>query len=424
MLGNITFDKSSMVLSYFLYSVWLIKEHGGRISRTVFEEKMASFIGVSIKNEDGTINRTPYNKSKFPRYFGFICSEYEGENKDEFLVLTFRGQELSSIIGQRQNVNAVDRYCVTDRNKFKSLILYSLLFDSFGKNNYGAEQSNTDVEPPKIVFKTIYELGHASAKEIFFIIFGLNGYPKKNKRPLFDSFEEAISDVRAKRDIGFNYDSWIQSWELKNFVNDCKIVKIFSEKGFGLVSSNLNEQTGELEYSLAEDLNSDDISFICQMKPVYQPLLHIQESEADISFIQEWMNVAVYGKGNIDETVFRINAREIHNTLLENETFLLALLSAYQNPKKAVYVEFVDASLEDMSNLFKDCEALLDRIDDVQDVLNGWSKTGVSSIPLYQRILKVGPNKIQGMKVQDVLSPGTIRLPSNFNVTGVKSYGN
>ena len=69
MIGNITFDKASMNMSYFLYTIKLIVEQGGSISRKEFVKRMADFVGVpAIK--DGKENRTAYNKSKLPRYFG------------------------------------------------------------------------------------------------------------------------------------------------------------------------------------------------------------------------------------------------------------------------------------------------------------------------------------------------------------------
>ena len=59
---------------------------------------MWEFIGVpSIKG--GKENRTPYNKSKLPRYFGFVDTEY-GENNESFLVLTHRGKVLTNYIKQ------------------------------------------------------------------------------------------------------------------------------------------------------------------------------------------------------------------------------------------------------------------------------------------------------------------------------------
>lgn len=71
MIGNLTIDKASMNISYFLNTIRIISLNGGRISRRDFVNQMAEFIGVSAQ-KNGKENRTPYNKSKLPRYFGFV----------------------------------------------------------------------------------------------------------------------------------------------------------------------------------------------------------------------------------------------------------------------------------------------------------------------------------------------------------------
>ena len=67
MIGNLTIDKASMNISYFLYTIRIISLNGGRISRRDFINQMADFIGVSAQ-KNGKKTKTPYNKSKMPRY--------------------------------------------------------------------------------------------------------------------------------------------------------------------------------------------------------------------------------------------------------------------------------------------------------------------------------------------------------------------
>lgn len=86
MIGKLTIDKASMNLSYFLYTIKIISDNNGRISRKEFGKQMGTFIGIpSVKG--GKENRTPYNKSKLPRYFGFVDIEH-GDGNEIFLVLT------------------------------------------------------------------------------------------------------------------------------------------------------------------------------------------------------------------------------------------------------------------------------------------------------------------------------------------------
>ena len=49
MIGNLTIDKASMNISYFLNTIRLISINGGKISRADFVQQMADFIGVPAK---------------------------------------------------------------------------------------------------------------------------------------------------------------------------------------------------------------------------------------------------------------------------------------------------------------------------------------------------------------------------------------
>lgn len=415
MLGNITIDKSSMVLNYFLYTIQLIKENGGKLERTKFEREMAHFVGVSVYNDDGTTNRTPYNKSKFPRYFGFV--ESVNENGQEYLCLTGRGEALSTVIGMKKLRDGSLKYFLTNRNYFMTLMFFSLCFDSFGKNNCGAEQSFTDIEPPKIVLRVLLALGKATAQEIYYVLYGLNGYPKKNCEPIHQSFEDAIETVRENRKNHFSYKRWIDSWELKNLVNDCKIINIFTEKGFDLLSSCENKY-GEIEYSLSKDLTKEHLDFVAKLHPYYKPLFYVQESDADEAIVQKWLRISIYGKFSSYQNVFHINIKDFSGSILDNKVFVKALKAAFANPKTSVYLEFNTRDYQEILKCFVDCENLLDRINDVQNPLNGWSVNGINNRTLYNEIISVTKKPHNGLKINQILRSNMVRLPSNFNIIG------
>ena len=142
MIGKLTIDKSSMNMSYFLYTVLIISKHNGMVSRKTFVEEMASFVGVPAV-KDGKENRTAYNKSKMVRYFGF-ADVVIGSSNEQYLVLTNRGKILIDYIKDNgEKIDSENRYSILPecRSKFVDLIFESVIFDSFGKNNSGAEQS-------------------------------------------------------------------------------------------------------------------------------------------------------------------------------------------------------------------------------------------------------------------------------------------
>ena len=46
MIGKLTIDKSSMNISYFLYTIKIIDKNNGKISRADFVKEMSEFVGV------------------------------------------------------------------------------------------------------------------------------------------------------------------------------------------------------------------------------------------------------------------------------------------------------------------------------------------------------------------------------------------
>ena len=150
MIGNLTIDKASMNISYFLYSIKLIYDNGGRMKRGDFVREMAAFIGLPPVTDDGKENRTPYNKSKLPRYFGFIDVNKDEDNKD-ILVLTNRGLKVISLINIKNDEGAEHKYGIKDSKKdaFVDLIFESVIFDTFGGNHvpHIRRSTRTDDEP-------------------------------------------------------------------------------------------------------------------------------------------------------------------------------------------------------------------------------------------------------------------------------------
>ena len=238
MIGNLTIDKASMNISYFLNTIRIISLNGGRISRRDFVNQMAEFIGVSAQ-KNGKENRTPYNKSKLPRYFGFVDIDTDNDGIN-YLVLTNRGRKLSEYIGEKEDAEPDKKYYIvsTHREDFIDLIFESVIFDSFGKNNSGAEQSNTDVEPPKVIFKTLLELGKATAEEISYVMFGLNNGK-------FTAFEAAIAEIQHNREnLKYDYSEIMEEWKVTNIISDFKLINIFTDDNIKLLTSERDDDIG------------------------------------------------------------------------------------------------------------------------------------------------------------------------------------
>lgn len=413
MIGNLTIDKASMNISYFLNTIRIIHNSGGRISRKDFVEQMAKFIGVPAQN-GGKENRTPYNKSKLPRYFGFVDIESDASGRS-ILVLTHRGEKLAEIISENDTEDSAQKYYISSENReiFIDLIFESVIFESFGKNNCGAEQSNTDVEPPKVVFKTIFELGKATADEICYVMFGLN-------RGVFSSFSEAIQAVKNKRDAyNYNYDDILEEWEITNIAHDCKIINLFTNDSIQLLSSARDEEKGKTFYSLCDGLSKSYRDQIARLDAIYQPLRLFLYARGNQDALDAWVNNSVLGGVSDNSFVFEYSEADgdfighrSNEGIFVPGVFERVLLKAFQNEKKNVYLIINDTSEEHLVQLFGKFQPLLKRIDDLSSGMHGWSEIGIPDGDVTQFIVSECP------KAKDILADKEIRIPSNIQMVG------
>ena len=413
MIGNLTIDKASMNLSYFLNSVRIIHNNGGRITRKDFVEQMATFIGVPAQN-GGKENRTPYNKSKLPRYFGFVDIEIDTSDRS-VLVLTHRGEKLAEIISENDTADASQKYYIASENRgaFIDLIFESVIFESFGKNNCGAEQSNTDVEPPKVVFKTIFELGKATAEEICYVMFGLN-------RGEFSSFEEAIQAVKNKRTAyNYNYDDILEEWEITNIAHDCKIINLFTNDSIKLLTSKRDEETGKTFYSLCEGLSESYRDQIFRLDVIYQPLRLFLYSTGNQDALDSWVNNSVLG--GVSDNTFVFEHSDSDSDFIGHKSedgafipgcFEKALLKAFQNEKKNVYLIINNTTEERFAQLFGKFKPLLRRIDNLSSNMHGWSEIGIPDNDVARYIVSNCP------KAKDLFAEPEVRIPSNIQMVG------
>lgn len=417
MIGNLTIDKASMNISYFLNSVLIVHSSGGRISRKDFVKQMAEFVGIpAIKN--GKENRTPYNKSKLPRYFGFIDVDTD-ESGNNFLVLTNRGKKLVSYIMENPDNEPSKYYSISEahREDFIDLIFESIIFDSFGKNNCGAEQSNTDVEPPKVVFKTIQELGGATAEEICYVMFGLN-------RGVFGSFANAIDAVRKKRDVAqYDYSKIMSEWDIVNIVNDCKIINIFTNENIQLLISEKNDSIGKTFYYLSPNLSESHLNQIKNISAIYQPLKMLVYSDGDENTINTWVNDTVLGRISDNSFVFNYCNGDRMCGVLTESGFLpglleTALLKAFKNPKKNIYLVINNTNEKGIFiALDKYCK-ILKRVYNLSDAFNGWSESQLYDTEVYTFLEK------EFRQINRILETGCIKLPSNFHLVGTITMDN
>lgn len=411
MIGNLTIDKASMNISYFLNTVRLISVNNGKISRADFVQQMAEFIGVPAK-KNGKENRTPYNKSKLPRYFGFVDIDVAADGTN-YLVLTHRGNQLAEFIGENKDADASQRFFILPerREAFIDLIFESVIFGSFGKNNCGAEQSNTDVEPPKVVFKTLLELERATAEEICYVMFGLN-------RGEFQTFDEAIAKIKANRSVfQYDYAQIMEQWEVTNIVHDCKIINIFTEDSIQLLRSERDEEIGKVFYYLNNTLSAYHRDQIATMSAIYQPLKLFVYTDGNGPTVQEWVNTAILGGVSDNSYVYRYDGTapflgSTANGSFSPGIFEQALLKALQNAKKNIYLLIENTTEPEFVRLFGDYYSLLHRIDNLSSEKHGWSEQAIDASSIYQYLVSSAPS------IRGKLQYGKLEIPSNLQIVG------
>ena len=415
MIGKLTIDKSSMNLSYFLYTIKIIVVNGGKISRRDFVKEMAEFVGVpAVQNNKE--NRTAYNKSKLPRYFGFvdIVVDTEGIN---YLVLTHRGKILADYIYDTgENKGPSERFVIAPNHRidFINLIFDSVIFDSFGKNNSGAEQSNTDVEPPKVVFKTILELDKATAEEICYVMFGLN-------RGEFTTFDEAISKVKTNRSNAiYDYTTITDKWGITNIVHDCKIINIFTDSSISLLVSERDSKSGKVYYQLSRALSEEHKEQLRTISAVYEPLKLFAYTNGNEITVENWVDDAVLGRVSDSFQIVRYKfgtdtelfCAEKGSSQFVPGAFERAVLAAYDNEKKNIYLVVNNITEPLFWGAVARYTSLLKRIDDVKNEWHGWSASPLNDA-LFNKWLTIKSNR-----ARNILTDGKVLLPSNLQIVG------
>lgn len=410
MIGKLTIDKASMNISYFLYTLLIIKNNNGKITRENFTKNMAEFINVPAM-VNGKENRTPYNKSKLPRYFGFV-DLFEEDGK-QYLILTNRGKELVNYVESAGiNIEPSKRYLISKkyRPRFVELLIGSVLFDTFGKNNCGAEQSNTDIEPPKVVFKSLYELGFATSEEICYIMYGLN------KREI-NCFEDGIAIVKRNRaNDKFDYSQIMKNWGIENIANDCKIINVFTDENINLILANKDSNLRKTVYRLNPEFVKNHKKDLENLSSYYMPLqlrIYISKKNTDA---EKWLYNNILGRIGNPNLVFSINCAdetEMRKFISDGEcTFSNILLTSFNNLKSQIYLILTNCKDE---NAFKQYQPLLKRKNQYWSDMHGASSNIIDNKELYEYLVK------NSINAKQLLEENKVFIPSNLNIVEVMS---
>lgn len=376
MVGNLTVDKASLNLSYFLKSVKIISDNNGRILRPDFVDEMAEFMGT-YATKDGKENRTPYNKLKQVQYFGF--SNIVKNDEGSWLCLTRRGEILATLISENfQEKDPERKYYLKPENipLVRKLFIYDLLYNSYGRNNCGAEQSKSDTEPPKVIVRLLATIGECSCDEICYAIYALNGGKAGNVREI-RTWDAIISTIASKRERGEDYAPIFEKWGINNIVQDFKIVNLLANPNIDVIRENNGL------YSLSPEVETQYVQVFKQIPTYYRPLMQIFYNNAnEPEEVLEWvLDYVINKKENSSDLLvcdIRKNENELQNYLTNIVTKAIAL------SKNNIYILIVSNSKEQLLSSFGAYETLLERNDDVTSINNGESVNTATGMPIQK----------------------------------------
>ena len=411
--GNLIIDKASVDMNYLFKSLKIVEKNNDIISRYNFVREMELYMTgkiVSSSNETEE-SRTQFNKTKLARYYGLLRTT-KNEDGNQYILLTKRGKQICNIIEEKNN-----KYIVKDYDKLREIILYSVLYDTFGRNNDGVETSNSDVEPPKILLKSLLRLEYIKSEELIYLIYSLNHQD-------YDTFDDAINDLILMREKNNKkyIRKKIEEYKKTNFVTDNKLLNFFlkirilnydNEKKYFFNKSFLNNYkdviqqldpfsknvqliisgitgTGKSHY-----INNTILGNIVETKQVIRTIIHPDYSYSDfIGYI----------------IPYTINKKISY--AFQPGPFSLALKKAIENPKLNIYLIIEEINRGNIAAIFGDAFQLLDRISDYKSKEHNRSRYTIKNDEIYSYLKK----ELSYKYLEKNYSTGEIYLPNNLNI--------
>ena len=418
MRGKLTVEKAASNMSVFLKAIDIVANApNGLISRKDFGKIMGDVIGVQSINMDGTENRTPFNKSKFPRYFGFLDLLIINDN--QHLKITQRGKRLHSCISDNgTDYQCEQRYFIGNESIeiISELFWESILFDSFGRNNSGAEDSCTDLDPVKVIIKSLFKLNSCSRDELCFIIFGLNEVDNENSYK-FNSIEEAISAIETNREHSSNnYDKYFEKWGKSNIVNDFKILNILSDQNVRILVNvdNIFQIDKSFTSYYFENANSN------YFRPYYCVTNELISFEGNEKSNSTWIRDIRLG-GVLDENIFIYDGKDTDKPLINHDSkigqFEAALIKSFEEPKTNIYLWIKNTNEISLEDSLKEIINLLERVNDFKHINNGFS---IEKLPISNPMANFLSNRSTKAKMKIKENSG-LYLPANFHIIIQKS---
>lgn len=207
-MGKIVMPKNSALLSEIEAVLRIYYEAEDWMENDLYKEKLKREIG------DDQYSSSYTKKAQITSYFGF--TEWEDiKNARSSRRITNSGRRMYTAL---QN---------NDSDQIYNIIMESLETVTFGRDNFGVPESDSDIEPPNLFIRAILDLDYLTYKEFAFLLWELED--KGN------NYTDAIRELRGLR----NNNELVLDKSAEKYA-DCKPIMVLERWGF---LEELNEST-------------------------------------------------------------------------------------------------------------------------------------------------------------------------------------
>lgn len=174
-MGKIVMPKNSAVLDEVEAVLKIYSEAGGWLSNDDYKTELKKLIG------DDQYASSYTKKAQITSYFGF--TEWEDiSNVRSLRRITERGKQFYSNLQRKNHAGIIE------------CLICSLEQVTFGRNNFGCPDSDSDIEPPVVFLRAAIDLGYLTYKEFAYTLWKLEDCG--------GNYTDLIKEIRAFRSTG------------------------------------------------------------------------------------------------------------------------------------------------------------------------------------------------------------------------------
>jgi len=176
------------------------------------------FLSENDEYDENTDTAMILHKARTARYFGLIKYLFKAQNNlpGRQGIITERGKRF------------YEAYQSNNRTALIDTLMEAIKRVSFGRNNYATSDSDSDVEPPRVLVKAAYQLEYLTKNEFVYLMYAMHNLEK--------DYEEVINEISRSRknNLEPSLPKELSEKEKKHFANvygDWKFIQLLREVG-------------------------------------------------------------------------------------------------------------------------------------------------------------------------------------------------